>query len=230
MNSYHITNGDNLKQLLQDEYSNILVMREALCQGPIQDDNFFENRSQFISQEYKACTQEQYLESIEEFEKIKNIPDNMDINLWFGTDVFCQVNFWFLIAFLNNKHDSNSFYLVLPCSEQNCSFGNKEYAKTAFTNKIQLTSDEIEQFSMLWKAFQKDDYETIENIVKNLQNRFSFLPEAVEAMVNLPKCLEELSAFNKMHDNFIDTFKEFSETYSIYGYGDLQVKYLLNQQ
>lgn len=228
MKDYHILNGDCLKESLKDEYSNLLIMREALMQGPIKDKDetiFFKKRAQFISQEYKACTEEEYLKGLDEFEKMKEIEDNTNINLWFGKDVFCQVNFWFLLDYLKDKQDSNSFYLVSPEEDKNCSFSRKR--DNSFKNRVLISKDDFKVFSKLWNLFIEKEYKKMPKEIKSIEKKYPFLEETIQAIINMEDVEKEFIKLHKKENNFGKLFQKICQDYSIYGYGDLQVMYLL---
>lgn len=226
---YNIVNGDHLKNLLEKDYSNLLVMREALMQGPIQEtdiNSFFEKRALFISNEYKACTKEKYLEGMDEFHKIKKIEDGAEINLWFGKDVFCQINFWFLINFQQEKFDTNDFYLISPKECQDCSFTNKEKRVVSFEKKLLISKKELKIFSKLWNLFVNKQYLKIQEEIQKIESKYTFIKETVEAILNMGKVEEEIQKLSTEEKDFYKLFDKVSKTYSIYGYGDLQIKYI----
>ena len=43
-----------------------------------------------------------------------NIRDNSDINLWFGGDLFCQVNLWFVLNLLKENLSECKLFLIIP--------------------------------------------------------------------------------------------------------------------
>lgn len=227
----HVLNVDCLKISLENEYSNLLVMREALIQGPVKAEDeysFFEDRAIFISEKYKVCTKEDYLKGKDEFEKIKAIKKGSKINFWFGKDVFCQVNFWFLLNFLKDKIDTNEFYLVIPKDDENCSFSNKDKREISFKERTLILKEEIEIFCMLWTLFIKKEYEDMKDKIQTLKNKYPFLKETITALININKVEEEIRTLYLKEQNFEKLFKKICKDYSIYGYGDIQVKYLLN--
>jgi len=227
---YHILNGDCLKETLEDEYSNLLIMREALIQGPIEEKDetsFFEKRADFISEEYKACSKETYLKGLSEFEKIKAIEKNSIINLWFGKDVFCQVNFWFLLNLLKNKIDTNDFYLVLPNENQNCSFSNKEKREESFKKKITISKEDIKIFCNLWDLFTQKQYTKMRQEGEVLESNYPFILETIKAIINMQEVEKEFIHLSIQENDFKKLFQKISKEYSIYGYGDMQVMYII---
>ena len=227
---YHILNGDCLKETLKNEYSNLLVMREALVQGPIEEKDetsFFEKRANFISEGYNACSKETYLKGLSEFEKIKAIEKNSTINFWFGKDVFCQVNFWFLLNLLKNKIETNNFNLIVPNENQNCSFSNKEKREESFKKKIAISKEDLKIFCKLWDLFTQKQYTKMKQEGKVLESNYPFILETIEAIINIHKVEKEFIQLSIKENNFKKLFQEISKEYSIYGYGDMQVKYII---
>ena len=115
---YQILNGDSLKQQLpKDILGEIIVARECLVDGSVEGndlDELFRIRSKFLSQNYGGTEQDYYLKTVSEFQKIEHITPNSDINLWFEEDLFCQVNFWFIIHLLNQSENNNPIFLIQP--------------------------------------------------------------------------------------------------------------------
>ena len=99
MKTFHILNGDCLDQRFPNDLDGEkIIWRECLIDGPVSETNFFESRTKFIQENFGE-TKEGYSEKVlNEFEKIKNIPQNADVYFWFEDDLFCQVNLWFLLS------------------------------------------------------------------------------------------------------------------------------------
>lgn len=231
MQEYHILNGDCLKEKLKDKFPNLLIMREALIQGPTKGndlDDFLEKRSLFISQEYKACSKEQYLDDTKkELIKIKNIQQDSNINFWFGTDLFCQINFWFLIDFLKDKKTINSLYLVIPQEEENCSFGSNKNIEKSLKKRIEISDQDIRVFVKLWEKFQEEDYASMKKLIKDTMRKYNFLDKTIDALINKSNINETIRKLSKEEKDFKKLYKNFCLLHPIYGYGDIQVEYLL---
>ncbi len=232
MKEYNILNGDCLKEQIKNQYPNLLIMREALMQGPLQkevNDDFFNKRATFISQEFKACTKKEYLNDIDEFDKIKAIEDNCDINLWFGKDVFCQVNFWFLLNFLKHKKDTNKFYLISPKEDQDCSFSHEDKRVESYENKTLIGKEDFDIFCKLWSLYVDKQYSKIDQEANAIYNKYPFLKETIKAIENMQDLEKEFIKQYKTGTKFKDIFLKICDEYSIYGYGDLQVQYILEK-
>jgi len=86
--NYDILNGDAAKeQFPKSIKGKIIVAREALVDGNVEGESleeFYETRARFISSHYTGYSKEDYFEkTVSEFEKIKAIPSEVAIHLWF---------------------------------------------------------------------------------------------------------------------------------------------------
>jgi len=232
----HILNGDALQEIFPLEIEGKqFISRECLCDGEVLGktlDEFFENRAVFISNSFSGFSKDDYYsESVAEYERIQSIPASSDINLWFEEDVFCQVNFWFVVDLLYHRFEDSSFSLVLPKKGCEYSFANMEESdlEEAYENKMDLNLDELKQLSNLWVYYKSANYDSLLSLAKRLGKKFSFILKAVEAIIedkNNNKVEESLKAIIVDLDtkDFVEVFKEFHRREAIYGYGDLQVK------
>lgn len=240
---YHILNGDSLKdQFPKNILGETIIFRECLVDGSVKGKNltdFFYTRACFISQNYEGCTEQgYYVKVVPEFEKIQLITGDMDINLWFEDDLFCQVNFWFLINHLNKSKKTNPIFLIRPKNHNQYGFSglSKLELNSIYKGRLQLTK--IGKLSELWGFYQNNDLEKLLKTATELEEEYPFVLIAVKAHIEripteeyLGKPSESLvQIMNELKtDQFIPVFKEFSKRQSIYGFGDLQVKRLLDE-
>lgn len=239
---YHILNGDALRmQFPKDIDGEIIVARECLVDGDVSGNDLnaiFKTRSEFISRNYEGTSVDMYYKSVvPEFLKVQSIPKNVDVNLWFEDDLFCQVNFWFIMHLLCHAANQNSIYLVRPKVHNTYGFGGLsiEDLKTLYLNKIEIHHPET--ISQLWEAYQKNDLEYLTKSAGELPE-YPFIMNAVEAHIarnpmgndggKPMKTLKEIVK-NLGPDNFGKVFAEFNKKESIYGFGDLQVKKMLDE-
>lgn len=193
-----------------------------MVDGPLSEENFFKVREAYISTFTEDTDYEKKV--ISEFKKIENIEDGSQVNFWFEDDLFCQVNFWFLISSLKQK--SVSKYRVFPKDQLKVFAFSDEQELLSLKDEAQLISDsETDTIITLWQDYQgntlKKEYPTSQ-ILRNL-------PEILIAQENrfngvLRAYLKEL-----LHSDseFKTIFKKFQKDYPIYGFGDLQLKNLL---
>lgn len=238
---YHILNGDALKERFPTTISGqIIVCRECLVEGNIEGENLdqlFRNRAKFLSKNYGGEEQEYHKKVVPEFQNIMEIK-NSDINLWFEDDLFCQVNFWFVTKILSKRNSDNEVYLVRPQTHTRYGFGGLNESELISVYQDRLTLTELDNISSIWEAYQINDTQKMLEIAQELENKYSFIIQAVEAHIqripqegklgrpidSLISIMDELKT-----DEFEPIFKEFSKREYIYGFGDLQVKRLYDQ-
>lgn len=233
---YHVLNGDALNQIFpKSVLGEKFIVRECLCDGDVCGENlssFYKTRANFVSAYCDEIKKDDYFKiTVPQFEKIAEIKNNSDINLWFEDDVFCQVNFWFIIDFLKNKYNSCSFYLISPKEGHNYSFCsmNEKELEDIYKNKIVLDFELLNKVSSLWKFYKNQDFNSLLLCAKDLDEKFIFIKKAIDAIIDDKKNNRVKNSIqgilqNSRNKEFSHIFKQFSKEQAIYGYGDLQVK------
>ncbi len=241
--TFHILNGDALLECFPKEIEGkSMVFRECLVDGDVTGDSlqdFFRVRAKFLSQAYGGISKgEYYQQTVSEFQKIEAIPEKAVINLWFEDDLFCQVNFWFLVNHLHQLNCSYKLFLVRPPKLDHLGFGglNQKGLWLAFKNRIHI--QEPERIAALWTAYKYHKTDDLLGIAGSLQQELPFVYNAVKAhlqripssqypgkpVLSIMQIMDDLNT-----DEFGPVFREFSRRESVYGFGDLQVQRLLNQ-
>lgn len=224
---YHILNGDGIASKF-DLPGEGIICREALISGNIQADDladFWKLRADFIKEEFDDPD---YFEKVvSEFEKFERITENDEVNLWFGNDAFCQVNMWFCLSLLFGS--TTKVYRVFPDSEGwDCSFKDLE---KCLSNRQSLTEKDIKLGADLWKAFSKNNEQSLKELSQTETKSFLKLDEVCSALIEIetkPRgILKEISANNEI--SFGQIFQQFREKAPVYGFGDLQVKRILEK-
>lgn len=233
-NLFHILNGDALKnQFPITIEGELIICRECLVEGPVKADSldeFYEVRADFISTSYAQFKEDYFNSVVTEFDKIKTIPEDSVIVLWFEDDLFCQVNFWFILNFIFNLDLSQNIYLVRP--ESLSQFGFSAYTKDElfglFQNKIKL--HQLEKLAKLWVFYQNNQHQQLEELAATLRFQYPFILKAVNAIdEEKPKAILSQIMNEKGSSEFGIVFREFCRKASIYGYGDLQVKRMFDE-
>ena len=242
---YHILNGDSLKERFPDKIEGeLIVARECLVDGNVEErdlSELYRSRAQFISENYEGYkVKDYYGTTVPEFHKIQNITEDSDINLWFEDDLFCQVNLWFVLNLIYENYKNQQVFLVRPKTNYEYNFGamNSEELLNEFWNKINIELFELKELSKLWRLYQQNDCDEMIRIAERLNNRFPFLIDAIGAhrdrlpqdgdlgrpTQTLMQIIDELNTVE-----FGPVFKEFNKREGIYGFGDLQLKRMLDE-
>ncbi len=243
--NYHILNGDSLKeQFPKSIQGKIIVAREALVDGNVEGESleeFYETRATFISSHYAGYSKEDYFEkTVSEFEKIQAIPSEVDINLWFEDDLFCQVNFWFVVYLLNKNGQKNSIFLVRPKEHTQYGFGGLDESEliSIYENRLSIGQNELNKIALLWEHYKNNDTKKLLQTAKEIDKNYSFLLPAIDAHLQrfpsegkLDRPTKSLIQIMKdiESEEFEPVFREFTKRESIYGFGDLQVKRLFDE-
>ena len=244
-NEYHILNGDCLKEQFPNSIiGEKIIARLCLVDGNVKAETvkeLFKIRAKFISETYSNYTEKDYFsKTVTEVEKINGISKNAKINLWFEDDLYCQVNFWFIIYLISENYIYGNIFLIRPKKSSEYSFGRmtEEELVYSYQKKIKIEPSEIMELRKLWKLYQLNDFVKMFDIAKKLKNRFPFLFPAIIAHQeripkngNLGRPKQTLIQIIKdiKTDEFGKVFEEFCKREGIYGFGDLQVKRMLNQ-
>ncbi|WP_341226963.1 DUF1835 domain-containing protein [uncultured Arcticibacterium sp.] len=229
---YHILNGDMLRwQIPKEIQGEIIICKEALVEGDVNAESLemlFDKRAAYLGQ-YENSGIDYYSDVVSEFEKIINLPNNADVNLWFEFDLFCQVNLWFVSSLLKQQN----IYLVLPQNESGFGTMNAEELKDALYKRRAVSRKNLSLLKEFWPAFQTNDLSQMEALAAQLRNQFSFLLTAVKANErrlngDLEKSIKEI-LLNEENLDFQEAFKQFCIQEPSFGYADLQFKKIYDQ-
>jgi hypothetical protein len=236
---YHILNGDALKQYFPTSISGeIIVARECLVDGNVQGDNFetlMNNRAAFICQ-YPECTADDYfLNTVPEFKKMIHLNSDCEVTCWFEDDLFCQVNFWYVLFLLAQQDKKITVYLTRPNESNEYSFGDMSLSELtlAFKHRTTISAEQLAMLAELWPSYQNNDHNKLRHISESLEFEFPFLLPAVVAHID--RTPDEtglgypervlLEIINKQEQpSFPTSFRMFHQQMALYSFGDLQVK------
>lgn len=245
---YHVLNGDCLAEQLRETPLNqdFIICRECLIDGALKADNisdFWKLRAEFIASGYQVSTQDYFIKTVAEFEKLNAIPDDSEVCLWFENDLFCQANMWFVLAFLSKK-PTLKLFRIFPIIENYVEdwkgFGNNNVNDLgkAYSEKVFLEPQDIELGQNLWNAYQNSDFTKLQELSKQKSDCFAYLEEVCQAHIDRFPVDKSLGRPEKIvkeiikikSSNFQEVFKEFSAREGIYGFGDLQLKSIYDRQ
>lgn len=244
MSIYHILNGDALLErfpvVLEGER---VVMRECLVDGDVSGvelRELYATRARFISQNYEGFSEADYYQkTVPELEKIQRLPNGAEVNLWFEDDLFCQVNLWFVWYLLHSSKYQFKVYLVRPHTDLQYGFASldEEGLVKAYDKRQHITADQLSTLAELWPLYQMHDHMGIMEIADTMETSLPFLLPTARAYIEMQPDSDDpgrptrtlLAIMDELQtDDFGTIFKEFMKRESIYGFGDLQVKRLLD--
>jgi len=241
-----LLNGDCLAEQLKGAELplEIVVFREALVSGPSGGatwEEFWDTRVGFLTKQYGATALEVQEKTVAELEKIRSLADGTELSLWFEDDLFCQVNLWFVLNLLSESQNIKIFRVFPPeASPTNRwrGFGDASAAalEQAYESKVPFTSSDLVLGKNLWEAYRLGDRAQLTTLSKSASPCFRQLVEVCQAQLDRisedpserrpEKVILELLA--KGITDFDTLFSQFSEREGIYGFGDLQVRELLD--
>ena len=214
-------------------------MRECLVDGPVAGaslNEFYKTRAEFIASNYNGENTNAYYEkSVSQIERLTTISDESEVNLWFEDDLFCQVNFWFTCHILYTHHHPQRSYLIRPDKHTRYGFGAFDLEGLLILFEKRILLPDLKLFSNLWLAYQANDHQKLVETGSLLPVNFAFVNDAIQAQLDRdspekgPKAILNQIIAEFGTDNFGIVFREFSKRAPIYGFGDLQVKQLMNQ-
>lgn len=238
---YHILPGDSLVEEFRKTniYGEVIVCREALISGPVDADSldeFWQQRARFILTEYGDDEIEYLEKTAAELNKLTELDSGDEVNLWFEYELFCSVNLWFCLSLL--KETSAKIYRVEPIGldedKRWDGFGmfDADDLQACFEMRAKLIEPEVEFGAKLWDTYRQKNEVKVKQIARNEHaSAFPYLGEVAAAANEQDiQPLEILRSITSQGErDFGKIFVEFKKRAGVYGYGDLQVKRLLDQ-
>lgn len=240
----HVLTGDALLQSFPSGklIGNIAISRECLIEGPVKANSikeFWDIRESYLLQTFPESDINYQDEVVFEFEKLNDLKEGDEVNLWFEHDLFCQVNLWFTLSLLYNR--KCTVYRVSPVIDDPeqlwHGFGpmSPQELLNCYKSKILLTENDIKLGNDLWQAYANSDNQLLKNLSMTSTSTFPYLKEVCQAQIERTsqspgrpeKVLQEI--IDSGFSSFGKAFVEFSYREGIYGFGDLQVKKIYDQ-
>ena len=242
MTTYHLLNGDCLAEQLRLTHINqdFIVCRECLIVGPVVADSldvFWNIRAQFIASTYQESGEKYFDKTVDELNKLSNLPEHSEICLWFENDLFCQVNMWFVLSLLS-KYPTFKVFRVFPIITNKADIwkgfaeSTPEALEQAYHSKIQFSPDDINLGKNLWSAYQNNDLDKLIALAKTPSDCLEYLEEVCQAHSDRFPLDQSLGRPEKVVLEILKTqskdfqlvFTEFVKREGIYGFGDIQIK------
>ena len=238
---YHVLPGDAQVADFQETglEGEMLVCREAFIEGDLSGDTldeFFSTRAAFIKQTSHEDTSDYSVKVASQFRPLRDLIGSDELNLWFEYELFCAVNMWFCLSLV--EHSGAVVYRVPPAhftyEDRWYGFGNAdaEMLRECFTHRLRLADSEIALGADLWRAFKRRDGETILRLTSTPTEVFPYLDEVGRAAARLDSLPAEIIAEIKSEgiNNFSEIFSEFRRRAGVFGFGDAQVRNLMQSE
>jgi len=189
----HITNGDILTNKLSTLKleGDIITWREMLCEGKTEtnvgSESFWKTRFEFLNKNYKVSKSWFIDKTLKEYRTLCNHKQEDRIVLWFGFDLFDQVNMLAVISWLKTHRPYAEISLVSSEEEENSlnilGLGDltDEQLRQLYNNRTLLTQDDIEYADYVWQLYCSDNPIRLENLKDFDSFQFSHLSGAIEA-------------------------------------------------
>lgn len=216
----------------------VAVCREALVDGDVRAaslDELWRVREDYLQRTYPEGPANYREGVVAEFEKLFDLPAAARVNLWFEYELFCHVNMWFCVWLLRDSRAS--LFRVAPIVQQKenrwSGFGRltARDLTACYAERLPFSQRDIELGVDLWTAFQTRDYSRLRELSRIESACFPYLKEACEAEIerdSLPrKVLTDIR--NEGVTDFGEMFAAFQKRAGVYGFGDMQVKKILNE-
>ncbi|MEZ0538904.1 DUF1835 domain-containing protein [Fibrella arboris] len=240
---YHVLNGDALydRFVATQLDGQVVIDRECLIVGDVSGDtlaDFWANRAAYIEATYHETRGTYFQRVVGEFDKILAAPDRSDINLWFGYDLFCQVNMWFVLSLLYKHTNTYSVFVVYPAHLNRDAiwddFGGATVGDLRYcsTHKVAFTSADLALGNALWNAYQTNDLARLAELATAESPCFPYLNDVCRAHIERtgidgkPGRPERVldTIMSEGPTDFPSVFTAFYKREGIYGFGDSQVK------
>lgn len=234
---YHVLPGDaQVEDFRQTGLpGEVLVCREALIEGDISGetlDEFFSNRADFHGEprsDYDVHVASQ-------FRRLIDVGRADEVNLWFEYDLFCVVNMWFCLSLLLDS--DADIYRVAPVhlsfEDRWDGFGNAnpEILKRCYADRVKLSKSETKLAAELWNAFRQRDVDKLSQLTVEPQSAFPYFDEVGRAAAHIDtkplETVREIKREGKL--DLAEVFPEFRRRAGVYGFGDTQVKRLMEEK
>lgn len=216
----------------------VVVCREALVDGDVRANDleeFWNVREEFLSGTYPESKADYRETVVAEFEKLIGLSKTGPVNLWFEYELFCQVNMWFCIWLLReSKCDLYRVAPILQMKEHTWrGFGGltTEELQQCYDERLKFTDSDVTLGAELWTAFQNRDHARLKELSETESACFPYLEEACQAEIE--KEIRPKEVLRELRQSGVQDFDEmfagFREHAGVYGFGDAQVKKILNQ-
>ena len=218
-------------------------MRECLVEGDVTGEtpeSLFKTRESVFEDYYQISAEGYRTHSMQEIQKINSITSQDEICLWFENDLFCQVNLWFVVYYVNHVLDDPKLYLVVPIKNSWKGFGalNSTELMSSLDQRRNLDQGDQSALCNLWVAYTHSNWDKLRHNAARLKEKIEHIEEVIQAHIDRFPTQGELGRPQKSLLNIINELKDpsfqaifaaFCQKEGIYGFGDMQVNRLLKE-
>ncbi|QCR21492.1 DUF1835 domain-containing protein [Pontibacter sp. SGAir0037] len=240
--SLHILNGDASIPAFEAAKlpGQVLVWREVLSEGPVgphaSEKEFWQKRQAFITAAFAESAEGYRHKVLDELPKLQEAPTFFEVVLWFDADLMCQVNLLYLLQRLSRQHIPR-ICLCTPAPGKNIGLLDAEEVQALFQERLLVTEALLAQARELWELYAGSNPLQLQDYLKQQQ----LLPRMAEALTlhltRFPVCETGISlphqyllqAVQQGTTTLQALLQHFSEHYPGYGFGDYQLKSLLQE-
>jgi hypothetical protein len=237
----HILNGDALYDGFpkQDPTDKLLVWREILVEGPVSPTqslpDFFKQRGDFLADTF-GTDAKAYLQERRENEALLQSSLSEDTILWFDQDLFCRINYIFLLSWLFRLGKQKGIYSIPPRTLAK----NEGNIQSVFLSSTALPGEELKKMDRVWSAYSSDQPEELLNLMNEsirekshlrnaLQLHFQRYPSTENGINRLEEeLLLQLEHRKIMFPTLVSSLLN-TTLFQWYGWGDWQIVLLLRQ-
>lgn len=237
---YHVLPGDAVVETFRDAgiEGEVIVCREALVEGPVNagsPEEFWAMRERYFTETYTEVPGDYRIMVTDELNKLRDTSAAAEINLWFENELFCQLNMWFCMDLIGDT--MADVYRVLPPvgdeADKWKGFGTlpPEELGRCYSERIAVTTVDLQFGARLWDAYRTGEIERFARLCEQHSATFPYLGEVCEAAIAINErpreILRDITSNGKKE--FSDIFAEFGKRAGVYGFGDSQVRRLLDE-
>ncbi len=237
--SIHLLPGDSLSPVFDKTgiEGKVFICRECFVAGDSSASDLnelFDKRNRYLSKYGDPGFYREHVD--QEFRDFREAARGAVVNLWFEYEVFCQVNLWFSINLISGIADEIN--IVYPKRDYLNSVWdgfaplNSEQLLDSFENRVALNADDQQLASELWDSFSNERLEEFKHLDSKETEAFPTLLEIGNAIVEIrerPRLILRES-IESGRESFDEAFRDFCRIGAIYGFGDIQVKAIYDEE
>lgn len=190
-----------------------VAWREALIVGPVTSPGA---RERFLATEYGASP----AEVARDLNRVRRLieQETDEVVLWFGPDLFCQVNFWCVASLLESSFRRPLFL---------CPTHDTDRPAETFAARRSLTPQEVSEAAAAWRGYSSENPTSLQSMAASsplgpaIQLHLSRFPSVKNGLGSVETKL--LTGLRAGAQSFPQLFSDFSDHGGAFGFGDTQV-------